>query len=139
MKIVTDKMRFSTKGFDQVIDLTQEITDILERSKLNSGTLVAFVPGSTAALTTIEYESGVVQDIRELIKKLIPADQEYHHNAAWQDGNGHAHIRAAFIGPSLSVPFINGKLTLGTWQQIVFLDFDIHEREREIIIQIIGE
>jgi secondary thiamine-phosphate synthase enzyme len=111
----------------------------VRESSINSGIITLFVPGSTAALTTIEYESGVVQDFQRLFEEIASKNRDYAHNARWGDGNGHSHIRAALLGPSLTIPFVDKKLTLGMWQQVVFVDFDNQPRDRTIIGQIIGE
>lgn len=139
MGVYSERLRFSTKGNCHIIDITQEISKILSQSSMTNGTLTVFVPGATGAVTIMEYEPGLLQDMVEMFDRLISSKQNYHHNAAWQDENGHSHLRASLIGPSLSIPFIKSKLTLGTWQQVIFLDFDCRPREREIIIQIVGE
>jgi len=117
-----------------IIDITPEIEKIAVKG--GSGTLVLFVPGSTAALTTIEYESGAVQDLRAMLERCAPRDIVYEHDSRWGDGNGYAHVRAALLGPSLSIPMADGRLLLGTWQQIVVCDFDNRPRKREIIVQV---
>jgi secondary thiamine-phosphate synthase enzyme len=104
-----------------------------------NGTVTIFCPSSTSALTTVEYEPGLVQDLRRLFDEIIPADRPYAHDAAWGDGNGHSHVRASLLGPSLTVPFVGSRLTLGTWQQIIYLDFDNRSRHRNLVVQIIGE
>ena len=109
------------------------------RIRLSSGTLTVFCPSSTSGLTTVEYEPGAVADLKRMFEELVPSGREYAHNAAWDDGNGHSHMRASLLGPSLTVPFVEKKLTLGTWQQIVYVDFDIRPRQRELVVQIIGE
>ena len=139
MPVYSDKIHFATKGNCHIIDITSEINKALVKSKQVNGTVTVFVPGATGAVTTMEYERGLAKDIQEFYDRLIPKDKEYHHNAAWQDGNGHSHVRASCMGPSLAIPFLTGKLTLGTWQQVVFIDFDIRERDREIILQFVGE
>jgi secondary thiamine-phosphate synthase enzyme len=122
-----------------MLDITQETAEALMKSGLQNGTLTLFSPSSTSALTTIEYESGALSDLRRLFDEIISPDRDYAHNARWHDGNGHSHVRAALLGPSLSIPFVNGRLTLGTWQQIIFVDFDVRPRRREIVVQLIGE
>lgn len=119
-----------------IIDLTGLVAREVERSSVQNGSVTLFIPGSTAALTTIEFERGVVNDLRKTIEKMAPEDIYYEHNKRWGDGNGYAHVRAALIGPSLYVPIVEGKMTLGTWQQIVLLDFDNRPRERRIVVQI---
>jgi secondary thiamine-phosphate synthase enzyme len=127
----------TTRNTD-VIDITPQVLEKTERSGFDLGALTLFVPGSTAAFTTIEYESGVINDLKKAIERMAPEDNYYEHNERWGDGNGYSHVRAALIGPSLHIPIIDGKLTLGSWQQIVLLDFDNRPRERKIIIQISG-
>lgn len=137
--IKTKHLKLETKGGDQVIDLTSEVEQAVTEAKLAAGLATVFVPGSTASVTTIEYEPGLVADIKELDERLAPAGKSYSHDKAWGDGNGYAHLRAAVIGPSLSVPVEKGKLTLGTWQQIVLIDHDNRPRSREVVIQLIGD
>ena len=120
-------------------DLTRPVQEAVRRSGLQAGIVTVFCPSSTSALTTIEYEPGALADLRRLLDELAPADQPYQHNLRWGDGNGHSHLRAALLGPSLTIPFIAGRLTLGTWQQIVYVDFDNRPRQREIVMQIMGE
>ena len=139
MTIVTRDISFPTKGKSQVVDITHMIMEELETCRIKNGIVTLFVPGSTASLTTIEYERGVVSDLKVAVERLIPEKIPYKHNLAWDDGNGHSHVRASFLGPSLSVPLVNGSLTLGTWQQIVFIDFDNRGRNRQVIIQVIGD
>ncbi len=139
MTVVKNSFRISTKGNCDVIDISGKVRDIVSDSGLSSGNVTVFVPGSTAAITTIEYESGAVEDLRKSLERLIPEKMEYKHNERWGDGNGHSHIRASWIGPSLVVPFYESKLLLGTWQNIVFADLDNRAREREIILLITGE
>lgn len=137
--VVTESIRFSTQGNGEVVDITQEVADKVADSELSGGTVTIFSPSATSSLTTIEYESGAVVDLQTLFDRLVPQDIEYRHNLRWGDGNGHSHARAALFGPSLTVPFVNKRLTLGTWQQIVFLDFDVRPHDRELILQLIGE
>ena len=139
MKIVSDRIKLSTKGNGTLINITGQLVESVERSKLKTGNLTVFVVGSTAALTTIEYEDGAVSDLGRAIERLAPRGMEYEHHLRWGDDNGHSHVRAALLGPSLSVPFIGGRLTLGTWQQIILIDFDTRPRQREVVAQIIGE
>ena len=115
------------------------MAEAIRRSELKDGTVTIFCPSSTSALTTIEYESGCVSDLRRLFDEIIPADREYAHNARWGDGNGHSHIRAALLGASLTVPFMGGRMTLGTWQQIIHVDFDNRPRQRQLVVQMMGE
>jgi secondary thiamine-phosphate synthase enzyme len=139
MKVLSDTLSFATDGFNEMIDITPEVSRKLTEKGMKNGTLTLFVPGSTAGFTTIEYESGLVKDFAEFMEKIIPSDVTYHHDARWGDGNGFSHVRSALLGPSLTVPFTNGRLTLGTWQQIVFVDFDNSARNRTIVLQFIGE
>jgi secondary thiamine-phosphate synthase enzyme len=128
-----------TTGKSDIIDITSQVSKEVKKSPIQNGAVTLFIPGSTASLTTIEFEAGVINDLREAIERLAPEDIYYEHNLRWGDGNGYAHVRAAMIGPSLHIPIIDGKMTLGTWQQIVVLDFDNRPRDRHIIVQISGE
>lgn len=139
MTVVTGTIEKSTSGFTDIQDITGEVASLVEESGVRSGTATVFVPGSTGGITTVEYEPGLKKDLPEALEKIAPVGPEYHHDATWGDGNGFSHVRAAFIGPSLTVPFNDGNLTLGTWQQIVFLDFDNKARRRRIVVQIMGE
>ena len=139
MKVKQETLSFKTKGECDLIDISSSLYEILNKADINDGLLTAFIPGSTAGITTIEYESGLIKDIKEFFNKTIPRNKEYHHNLTWGDGNGFSHVRAALLGPSLSIPFFNKKLTLGTWQQVVVIDFDNRPRNRKVIIQIIGD
>ena len=133
------KFSLKTKRFGDVIDITHEVTQEVASSKVSSGIATVFVPGSTAGITTIEYESGAVSDFKKAIERLAPVDMHYDHDARWGDGNGFSHVRAALMGASLTVPIIDGQLQLGTWQQIVLCDFDNRSRSREVLVQILGE
>lgn len=139
MKIITDFIDISSKGDTDIVDVTPQIEEVLHRSGLTKGYLLVFVSGSTAGVTTIEYEPGLQKDLPDALEKLAPAGGRYHHDATWQDGNGHAHIRAALIGASMTVPFKEGSMLLGNWQQIVVVDCDNRPRNRSIVIQMIGE
>lgn len=139
MKIVNEKITLGTKGSPDLIDMTDRLRDILSKEKLKKGSLSVFVIGSTAAITTFEYENGLIKDMEELYERLIPMDKHYHHDDTWGDANGFSHMRAALQGPSLTIPFDNGKLMLGTWQQVVLAEFDNRPRQREVVVQIIGE
>jgi secondary thiamine-phosphate synthase enzyme len=139
MSIQTRTISLNTKGNADIQDVTNQITQIVGESGLENGTITLFTPSATSALTTIEFESGCISDLRRLFDEIIDPQRHYAHNARWGDGNGHSHVRAALLGPSLSIPFVEGKLTLGTWQQVIFVDFDNRERRREIIVQVIGE
>ena len=139
MTVVTKSIQFNTKGRDDVVDITGEVQEAVAKSKLSSGIATAFVPGSTASVTTIEYEPGLVRDIKDLGERIAPSDEDYAHNETWGDGNGFSHVRAAAIGPSLTVPFEKSKLLLGTWQQIVVIDHDNRSRSRRVVVQVMGE
>lgn len=137
--VVTGELQLHTHGHCDVQDITEEVAQVVRASGLRAGTVTVFCPGSTGGLTTIEYESGVIADLEQVLDEVVPPDREYRHHLRWGDDNGHAHVRAALIGPSLTVPFVDGRLTLGTWQQIVFCDFDTRPRSRRLVVQIIGE
>lgn len=139
MKVISDSLSLSTSGFSDMKDLTGDVSKKLSEHGLKNGIVNLFVPGSTGGLTTIEYESGLVKDFSELMEKIIPSNVSYHHDARWGDGNGFSHVRASLLGPSLTVPFSDGNLNLGTWQQIVFVDFDNRSRSRTILLQFMGE
>ena len=135
----TETISINTKGFCDIIDITPQVLSIIKVQSIANGLITLFCPASTASITTIEYEPGVLQDFKDALEKIAPSDISYQHDQRWGDGNGFSHVRAALMKPSLAIPFINGKMTLGTWQQIVFIDFDNRERHREIIVQIIGD
>ena len=139
MKNYTREIKFSTKGFDDIIDITKDVVEILRESHIKNGIVTLFIPGSTGGITTIEYEPGLKKDFPEMMDKIAPQEKNYHHNETWHDGNGFSHLRASLIGPSLTVPIVNGELSLGTWQQIVFIDFDNRDRKRRVIAHIIGD
>lgn len=139
MKFVTKEMHFSTQGNSEIINLTNTVKKHLKGSNLNSGLLNLFIPGATGGLTTMEYEPGLIDDLRQTFQRIVPEKKKYLHNLSHEDRNAHSHIRASLIGPSLSIPFANATLRLGKWQQIVFIDFDNRPRKREVILQIIGE
>ncbi|MEA3294608.1 MAG: secondary thiamine-phosphate synthase enzyme YjbQ [Euryarchaeota archaeon] len=139
MTIITEYLTFNTKGDTDIIDITSRVDQKLKESGLTQGSVLVFVPGSTGAVTTIEYEPGLVKDMQDALNRLIPRELEYAHNRMWGDGNGHSHVRASMLGPSLIVPFNDGSLMLGTWQQIVFLDLDNRSRSRKVIVRITGE
>jgi secondary thiamine-phosphate synthase enzyme len=139
MKVISDSLSLSTSGFSDMKDLTGNVSKKLSEHGLKNGIVNLFIPGSTGGLTTIEYESGLVKDFSELMEKVIPSNVSYHHDARWGDGNGFSHVRASLLGPSLTVPFSDGTLNLGTWQQIVFVDFDNRSRSRTILLQFLGE
>jgi len=139
MKILTEHISFDTRGNTDVIDITPKVDQKLVDSGFKDGSVLIFFSGATGALTTIEYEPGLVKDLSDALERLAPRGLEYEHNLRWGDGNGHSHIRASFLGPSLTVPFANSKLLLGTWQQIIFIDLDNRPRTRKLIVQITGE
>ncbi|MCR4395426.1 MAG: secondary thiamine-phosphate synthase enzyme YjbQ [Candidatus Saccharicenans sp.] len=139
MKIVNDSITVSTRGYNDLKDLTPQVQQKLQQSGLQSGQVLVFIQGSTAAVTTIEYEPGLVKDLSELLEKLVPSSRSYHHDERWGDANGFSHLRAALIGPSLQVPFAGGRLQLGVWQQLVLVDFDNRPRTRNIYLQFMGE
>jgi len=138
MKIVYDTVFCNTGSGTDIIDITPAVESMIAPSGISDGSVLIFIPGSTAALTTIEYESGAVNDLRDAIERIAPRDIPYRHDQRWGDGNGYAHVRAALLGASLTIPIQGGRLRLGTWQQIVVLDFDNRPRRREIQIQISG-
>jgi secondary thiamine-phosphate synthase enzyme len=128
-----------TSAKDEIIDLTGNVQDIVSKSGIDNGLACIFVAGSTAAVTTVEFEPGLVKDLKEAMDRLYPRGIDYEHHRRWGDGNGHSHVRAALVGPSLTVPIVDGRLLLGTWQQIVFLEFDNKPRSREVAVQIVGD
>ncbi|MBN2365136.1 MAG: YjbQ family protein [Calditrichaeota bacterium] len=138
MEILTRKITLETKGFTDIIDISPLGRKVLEESGMQEGQLTVFVPGSTGGITTIEYEPGLLEDLPEFLERIIPANRTYHHDRTWHDGNGYAHLRSALIKTSFTTPFAGGKLLLGTWQQIIFIDFDNRKRHRELIFQCIG-
>jgi len=139
MRVQTKKLVEKTQGFCDIIDITVKVQEEIRKERLRSGLATLFVSGSTAALTTIEYEPGLVKDLKEVLEKLVPSNKRYHHDDRWGDDNGFSHLRASLFGPSLQIPVEGGRLLLGTWQQIVLLDFDNRARTREITLQLIGE
>lgn len=139
MTIVNDTLTIETRGNNDMIDLTDRLARILTRHKMKIGSMLVFVPGSTAGLTTIEYELGLKQDFSVLMERLAPRATHYHHEETWNDGNGHSHVRASLIGPSITVPFDNGALLLGSWQQVVLVDFDTRPRTRNLVVQCTGQ
>jgi secondary thiamine-phosphate synthase enzyme len=139
MSVITQTIKVKTKGQDSIIDITKQASKGIENSNLKNGIVTIFVSGSTAALTTIEYEPGLLSDFPKMLERIAPQNIEYGHEKMWHDGNGHSHVRAALIGPSLTVPFSNGELMLGTWQQIVLIELDTKARDRSLVLQITGE
>ncbi len=139
MTIYTDRFRITTEGEVEIVDVTEKVSTVIKKSGLNRGIACIFTPGSTSAVTTTEYEPGLLADIPEALEKLFPKGKKYHHEEKWHDGNGHSHVRSAFLGPSITIPFEDGRLHLGTWQQIVFVELDVRSRQRDIIVTVIGE
>jgi secondary thiamine-phosphate synthase enzyme len=139
MAVITRNIQIKSRSENDIMDITDTVSKIVKESKIENGVVTVFVVGSTAAITTIEYEPGLQQDFPEMLSRLVPKEIEYAHDNRWHDGNGHSHVRASLIGPGLTIPVIAGHLTLGTWQQIVLLEMDTRPRERKIILQMIGE
>jgi len=139
MVVVTKTLSFDTRGEVEIVDITERVEEKLRESGVVDGIVTVFVKGSTGAVTTLEYEPGLLEDVPKALERLFPKDLEYKHHLMWHDGNGHSHVRAAFLGPSLTIPFKNQKLMTGTWQQVVFLELDNKPRQRNIILQIIGD
>jgi secondary thiamine-phosphate synthase enzyme len=139
MTVVTKDITLQSRGDCDIIDITSQVAKNVEKSGVNSGIVTLFVIGSTAGITTIEYEPNLLSDFKNMWDRVIPQNIPYEHNKTWGDGNGHSHVRASTLGASLIIPFVNKKLTLGTWQQIVLVDFDNRPRSRKIAIQILGE
>ena len=137
--VVTEKISLESKGDCDIIDITPEVQQRLAETNIKDGTVTLFISGSTAGITTIEFEPGLISDFKEMWKRNVPQELNYEHNRAWGDGNGHSHVRASLLGASLVIPFSDRRLTLGTWQQIVVVDFDNRARSRQIIVQIMGE
>jgi len=134
----SETISVNTKGFSDIIDLTSQVAQAVDRSGIEDGLVTVFCPGSTGAVTSIEYESGVLGDLQKAIEKLAPSNIPYEHDRRWGDGNGFSHVRAALMKPSLTIPLIQGRLTLGTWQQIVFIDFDNRRRHRDVLVHVLG-
>jgi secondary thiamine-phosphate synthase enzyme len=139
MPVKTLSIHLNMRGDADIHEITDEVEAAVRESGLKNGTVTVFCPSSTSGLTTIEYESGLVADLRRTFDELVPQDRDYGHNARWGDGNGHSHVRASLLGPSLTVPFVDAHLTLGTWQQIIYVDFDNKPRRRELVVQVMGE
>jgi secondary thiamine-phosphate synthase enzyme len=139
MKVINETIELKTKGCGDLINITPEITQFLQTSGMRKGNLTVFVIGSTAAITSFEYESGLIQDVQNFFEQIIPSSKKYHHDETWGDANGFSHLRAALQGPSMTIPFDDTKLLLGIWQQIVLAEFDNKPRNRHIIVQLIGE
>ncbi len=139
MALVTDTVAVSTRGDGQMLDITEEVQAVVGRHGFREGAALVFVSGSTAGLTTVEYEPGLLEDIPAAFERLAPRDMRYKHEDTWHDGNGHSHVRASLLGPSLTIPFRESRLLLGTWQQIVLIDFDNRPRKRDVVVQLTGE
>ena len=139
MPVITKKIQIKSKSENDILDITDRVSQIVNESRIENGVVIVFVVGSTAAITTLEYEPGLRKDFPEMLSRLAPREIEYSHDNKWHDGNGHSHVRASLIGPSLAIPILEGHLTLGTWQQIVLVEMDTRPRERKIILQVIGE
>ena len=133
------EIKFNTRGAGDIVDITGELKKAIRESKMISGSVLVFTPSATSGLTTLEYEPGLLKDLPRLMEQLVPSDKAYGHDETWHDGNGFSHLRAALIGPSLTIPFIDRELSLGTWQQVVFLEFDNRARQRRLTVQITGE
>jgi secondary thiamine-phosphate synthase enzyme len=139
MAVETYTIVLETAGDGDVHNITAQVQDCIETSNLSQGAATVFSPSATSGLTSLEYESGCIQDLQQVFDELIPPDREYAHNQRWGDGNGHSHIRAALLKSSFTVPFVDGVLTLGTWQSVIFVDFDNRPRSRKLIVQVLGE
>jgi secondary thiamine-phosphate synthase enzyme len=139
MAVVTKNITFQTKGNCDIIDITSQVAKEIQESRVSDGTVTLFISGSTAGLTTIEYEPNLLSDFKSMWDRVVPQNIPYEHNRTWGDGNGHSHVRASLLSASLTIPFVSKRLTLGTWQQIVFIDFDNRPRSRKIVLQIMGE
>ncbi len=137
--VITSQITLHTQGNGDTVDITREVGNAVAESELDGGTVTVFIPGSTAGVTTVEYEPGLVSDLRNLWERIAPEDIDYQHDRRWRDGNGHSHVRASLLGASLVVPFQDRQLVLGTWQQIIVVDFDNRNRSRQVILQIMGD
>ena len=139
MGVFSKTAQVSSRGENDVVDVTDVVRRAVRESGFRQGLVTVFVAGSTAAMTTMEFEPGLVKDLPRALETIAPKDREYEHQKTWKDGNGHSHVKAALVGPSLTVPFTSGELTLGTWQQVVCLEFDVKPRTRGLVIQVVGE
>ena len=139
MPIKTGSISLNTRGNTDVHDITRQLAQLVVESGLHSGTVTVFCSSSTSGLTTVEFEPGAVADLKRMFEELVPSNRDYAHNETWDDGNGHSHMRSSLLGPSLTIPFVEKTLTLGTWQQVIYVDFDIRPRHRELVVQIMGE
>ena len=136
--VITGSIDFASNGDADMVKITEEVAEAVKQTGLSDGTVTVFVPGATGALTTLEFEPGVVEDLQKALDVVAPADRFYQHNVNLGDGNGHSHVRAGLVGPSLTIPFVDGRLTLGRYQNIVFCDFDARPRERSLVVQVMG-
>ena len=139
MPVKTGSISLNTRGNTDICDITKELERLVVEYGLKSGTLTVFCPSSTSGLTTVEFELGAVADLKRMFEELAPSGRDYAHNATWDDGNGHSHMRASLLGSSLTIPFVEETLTLGTWQQVVHVDFDVRPRRRELVVQMVGD
>ena len=139
MTVATKDITIQTRGNCDTIDITPQVVKNVEEAQVNNGIVTLFIPGSTSGVTTIEYEPNLLSDFKNMWDRVMPQNIPYEHNKTWGDGNGHSHVRASMLGASLTIPFVNKRLTLGTWQQIVFVDFDNRPRSRKLVLQIVGE
>ncbi|MCL0089098.1 secondary thiamine-phosphate synthase enzyme YjbQ [Dehalococcoidia bacterium] len=137
--VTSERIRVQTGGNCEIVDITDQVSHAVKESGLRAGTVTVFVSGSTAGVTTVEYEPGLIADLQTAFERLFPQGLDYQHNSRWGDGNGHSHVRASLLGSSMMVPFAEGRPVLGTWQQVVLIDFDNRPRTREVILQIVGE
>jgi secondary thiamine-phosphate synthase enzyme len=139
MSVKSGSISLNTQGGTDILNITGQLIQLVAESGLHSGIVTIFCPSSTSGLTTIEYEPGAVSDLKRLFEELVPAGRAYAHEAAWGDGNGHSHVRAALLGASLTIPLVEKTLTLGTWQEVIYIDFDVRPRQRELVVQMVGE
>ena len=139
MTIVSDRVAVSTRGESEIVDITAGVQELIGKHAFEHGQALVFVSGSTAGLTTVEFEPGLLEDLPAAFERIAPREIRYRHDDTWHDGNGHSHVRASLLGPSLTVPFLDGRLLLGTWQQIVLIDFDNRPRRRQVVVQLSGE
>lgn len=139
MGMLTRELKLQSTGNVDMVDLTNEVRQLVQESGLKEGLVTIFVPGSTASVLTMEFEPGLKRDLKEFLEKWLPSDHQYYHNETWHDDNGHSHMRSMLFGPSVSIPFSGRELLLGTWQQIVVVDFDVRQRSRRVLIQVLGE
>lgn len=139
MRTVSSRLKVDTRGSGDLIDITKGLSRILEDSAMMNGTMTVFISGSTAGITTFEFEPGLIRDVQEFYEKVAPSGVHYHHDDTWGDANGFSHVRATLTGPSLTIPFEQGRLLLGTWQQVVLAEFDNRRRKREVVVHLMGE